>query len=107
MVTRITDAGILPTGPLQQGRTNVSAASADSASGTAAAAETKNPSEPAVKINLSMTASQQAAAAVSSEALVEEIRQRLASGQFQIDYEKVGEGMLRELIAQSARRARP
>ncbi len=107
MVTRITDTGILPTAPVQQGRANLSAASADSAPGTAAAPDSKSPSEPAVKINLSTSASQQAAVAVSSEALVEEIRQRLASGQFQIDYEKVGEGMLRELIAQSARKARP
>jgi anti-sigma28 factor (negative regulator of flagellin synthesis) len=106
MVTRITDTGILPGTTVKQGRTAASPAPTDTAAGTA---EPKSAADPAVRISLSMNASPETSAppSVSSEALVQEIRQRLASGQFQIDYEKVGEGMLRDLIAQSARKAQP
>jgi anti-sigma28 factor (negative regulator of flagellin synthesis) len=109
MVTRITDAGALPTTPPRAERPGTTGVRSDQEAGSgptvgAEAAATPS-SAPAVRLQLS-AASQLGAAspAVSDEALVQQIRQRLEAGQFHIDYEKVGEGMLRDLIAQSLHR---
>lgn len=105
MVTRITDTGALPTTPPRAERSGADHARAE---GQAIQPGAGSP-EPAVRIQLS-EASQlglNAASTVSDEALVREIRQRIDAGQFRIDYEKVGEGILRDLIAQSVHRTQP
>jgi flagellar biosynthesis anti-sigma factor FlgM len=111
MVTRITDAGALPTPPPRTER-------ATERAGERAAERTGQDAEasaaPAVRLQLSPATQLKSAAAstsstsatTSDEALVQQIRQRLESGQFHIDYDKVGEGMLRDLIAQSLHRTR-
>jgi len=108
MVTRITDAGALPTTPPRTERPGSTGVRSDqeAGSGPTLGAEAAAPSSaPAVRLQLS-AASQLGAAspAVSDEALVQQIRQRMDAGQFHIDYEKVGEGILRDLIAQSLHR---
>lgn len=107
MVTRITDAGALPTPPPRTERTAEGTGSAAARPGQDAEAS----AAPAVRLQLSPATQLKASAAstsatTSDEALVQQIRQRLESGQFHIDYDKVGEGMLRDLIAQSLHRTR-
>jgi anti-sigma28 factor (negative regulator of flagellin synthesis) len=109
MVTRITDAGTLPATPPRTDRPGSSGVRADQeaapdpASGSAAAASAS--AAPAVRIQLSPASQLGSGAPVSADdALVQQIRQRLDAGQFHIDYEKVGEGLLRDLIAQSLHR---
>jgi flagellar biosynthesis anti-sigma factor FlgM len=106
MVNRITDSGTLPSQPARPGGT-----------GSATGASTESPANPAsapapaVRIQLSATSQVDSAAAaspaVSDEALVREIRQRVEAGQFRIDYEQVGEGILRDLLSQSLYRTKP
>jgi anti-sigma28 factor (negative regulator of flagellin synthesis) len=109
MVTRITDAGTLPATTSRTDRPGTGGIRADQesvAGSTAAGASTASASAaPAVRIQLSPASQLGAGSPVNSdEALVQQIRQRLDAGQFHIDYEKVGEGMLRDLIAQSLHR---
>ena len=103
MVTRITDAGTLPATTPRTDRPGTAGIRADQESGTGPTAE--GAAAPAVRIQLSPASQLGAGSPVSSdEALVQQIRQRLDAGQFHIDYEQVGEGMLRDLIAQSLHR---
>jgi|LauGreDrversion4_2_1035121.scaffolds.fasta_scaffold792521_1 anti-sigma28 factor (negative regulator of flagellin synthesis) len=109
MVTRITDAGTLPATTSRTDRPGAAGiradqeAGSDAATGSASAASAS--AAPAVRIQLSPASQLGAGSPVNSdEALVQQIRQRLDAGQFHIDYEKVGEGMLRDLIAQSLHR---
>ena len=108
MVNRITDSGALPSQPARPGGTGGTAqTSSDSPVSQAAASAPA----PAVRIQLSATSQVDSAAAasppVSDEALVREIRQRVEAGQFRIDYEQVGEGILRDLLSQSLYRTKP
>lgn len=102
MVTRITDAGGLPATPPRADSTG--SASVRAGQGSGPPPQGAEASAPAVRLQLSPATQLKSAATVSDEALVQQIRQRLEAGQFHIDYEKVGEGMLRDLIAQSLHR---
>ena len=65
--------------------------------------------QPAVRLDLSQaTQSGKAAVSgadlVSSSSLVKEIRERVESGRFVIDYEQIGQSLLREVVARATGR---
>jgi len=106
MVTRITDAGNLPPTPPRADRSGAAGLRAGQESTSNPPASEAASSAPAVRIQLSPASqlSSPSASTVSDEALIQQIRQRLEAGQFHIDYDKVSEGILRDLIAQSVHR---
>lgn len=81
-----------------------------SAGATSRAQTAPQEATPAVRLSLSETtqASMTAPPAVtqdlSSSALVQEIRDRVQSGRFVIDYEQVGQALLRDVVARAVGR---
>jgi flagellar biosynthesis anti-sigma factor FlgM len=62
-------------------------------------------SGPAVNLDISLTAklaevqSDTTAAKVTDEALIEKLRNQVASGDFKIDYKKISQAMLKDVVA--------
>jgi anti-sigma28 factor (negative regulator of flagellin synthesis) len=79
------------------------------AGATARAQPTAPEATPAVRLSLSETTQGLAPQAevtqsLSSSALIQEIRDRVQSGRFVIDYEQVGQAMLRDVVARAVGR---
>jgi flagellar biosynthesis anti-sigma factor FlgM len=59
---------------------------------------------PAVNLDISLTAKlaevqSDTASKVSDEALIEKLRNQLANGEFKIDYQKISQAMLKDVVA--------